>query len=192
MARTKSESNAERDRRICLYRRNGFTFSEIAQMEGLSRVRVSQIIAEAHSELPEEETRAEIASLLEFAERKAVELINEPGYVCGPNGRVVESPDGEPLPNKTIVDNALKTLILVADRKSRLYGTDKQQKRETPLEEAQRQMQAVMAQIAARKAAEDAQRELSGAERRELEEYRRQRAAVVPGEVLAELPPGGA
>ena len=50
-------------------------------------------------------------------------------------------------------------------------------------------MAAVMAQIAARKAAEDAQRELDGAERRELEMLRRQSGHVIPGEVLRELPP---
>ena len=46
VTRTKDISNAERDRRICMLRRNGFTYSEIAQMEGLSRVRVGQIVKE--------------------------------------------------------------------------------------------------------------------------------------------------
>ena len=80
--------------------------------------------------------------------------------------------------------------MVIADRKSKTFGWDKQQKRETALEEAQRQMQAAMAQITARKAAEDAQRELGAAERRELEVLRQRFGQVVPGEVLAELPPG--
>ena len=172
MARTKDQSQAERNRRICLLRRNGFTFSEIADMEGLSRVRVSQIVAEVNSELPEDETRAEIASLLEFAERKAVELINNPGYVCGPTGRVVEGPDGEPLPNKTVMVDALKTVILVAEKRSRLYGTDKQVKRETPPDLALQQMWAAIA-----------------GERQRLEDLARQ-AGVIPGQVVRELPPG--
>jgi len=67
VAGTKNTSNAERDRRICLLRRNGFTFGEIATMEGISRPRVSQIIHEQNAEPEEEAGRAEIASLLEFA-----------------------------------------------------------------------------------------------------------------------------
>lgn len=190
MARTKDQSLQERNRRICTYRRNGFTYSEIAELEGVSRARVAQIVAETTPELPEDDGRAELASLLEYAERKCVDLIEHPGYALTATGRVAEDPaTGEPLANKQVVDNALRTLMVIADRKSRTFGWDKQLKRETPIEEAQRQMAAVMAQIAARKAAEDAQRELGPAERRELEMLRRQLAAI-PGEVVRELPPG--
>jgi len=192
VARTKDPSLAERNRRICTYRRNGFTYSEIADLENISRVRVAQIIAETTPELPEDDGRAELASLLEYAERKCVDLIEHPGYALTATGRVAEDPaTGEPLANKQVVDNALRTLMVIADRKSKTFGWDKQLKRETALEEAQRQMQAAMAQIAARKAAEDVQRELSTSERRELETLRQRFGQVVPGEVLAELPPGG-
>lgn len=182
VARTKSDANAERDRRICLYRRNGFTLTEIAQMEGISRPRVSQIIAEAHSELPEEETRAEIASLLEFAERKAVELINEPGYMLGPNGRVAEDQDGEPVPNRQLVNESLRTLVLVAEKRARLFGADKQQNRLMNKIDAEQAMWGALATI-------KAQKDISDAERRELDELRRQVGRVVPGEVVRELPP---
>ena len=179
MARTKDPSLSERNRRICLYRRNGFTFSEIAQMEGISRVRVSQVIAESHAELPEEEARAEIASLLEFAERKAVELINEPGWMLGPNGRTAVDADGEPVPNKQLVNESLRTLVLIAEKRARLFGADRQPKR-TPDEEARRQMEAAFAIVAAKRAAEVL----------EMDELRRRagQPAVVPGEVIRELP----
>jgi transcriptional regulator with XRE-family HTH domain len=177
VARTKSDANAERDRRICLYRRNGFTLTEIAQMEGISRPRVSQIIAEAHSELPEEETRAEIASLLEFAERKAVELINDPGYVLGPNGRLATDEDGEPVPNKPLVNESLRTLVLVAEKRARLFGADKQQLRKMDTPTANEAMWAALASVRA-------QKEISDAERRELEELRRKLGSVTPGEVV--------
>lgn len=175
MARTKDTSLAERDRRICLLRRNGFTFSEIAQMESLSRVRVSQIVHEANGELPEDETRAEIASLLEFAERKVVELINDPGYMLGPNGRLATDEDGNPVLNKQLVNESLRTLVGIADRRSKLYAADKPQKRTIALELAQQQAEASMAAITA-------QRE---AERRELEALRKQagQPPVIPGQV---------
>lgn len=182
MGRSKDQSLAERDRRICLYRRNGFTLTEIAQLEGISRPRVSQIIAEAHAELPEDETRAEIASLLEFAERKAVELINSPGYMLGPNGRTAVDPDGEPVENKQLVNESLRTLVLIAEKRSRLFGVDKQQKRMAD-DQARQQMEATLAAVNA-KIRED---------NRELEEFRQRFGTVIPGEVIArELPPGQA
>ena len=159
MARTKDESLKERDRRICLLRRNGFTYAEIADMEGVSRVRVSQIVHEANAEVPEEETRAEIASILEFAERKAVELINDPGYALAPNGRAATGPDGEPILNKGIVGDALRTLVVIADRKARLYAADKPAKRPAMSEdEANRAAMESIARLAAQKELEDRQR----------------------------------
>ena len=97
-----------------------------------------------------------------------------------------------PLPNKTIVDNALKTLILVADRKSRLYGADKQvvKKMDTPTaQEAMWAALAVERQRMEARALAAAERDQFEAMRQEMEALRRQ-AAVVPGEVVRELPPG--
>ena len=188
MAGTKSTALTERNRRICLLRRNGFTYTEIAQMEDISRVRVAQIYAEHNAELEEDAGRAEIAGILEFAERKAVELVNEPGWMMAPTGGVAHDDDGRPVPNKVILNEALKTLILVADRKSRLYGWDKQQTaRRLADEEAKRQaaesLAALAASIAERNAAVEARHRL------ELEEARRA-ASFVRGEVVRELRPG--
>jgi hypothetical protein len=190
VGRTKDTSNAERDRRICLLRRNGFTFSEIAQMEDISRVRVAQIYHQRNPELEEDVGRAEIAGILEFAERKAVELANEPGFMMAPTGGVAHDDDGEPVPNKTIVNEALKTLILVADRKSRLYGWDKQQmKQRKAEEEARAEMNANLAGVAAAIAAD--RMAVEERHRRELEEARRPALhPTVAGEMVrAELAP---
>lgn len=178
MTRTKDVSNAERDRRICLLRRNGFTYSEIAQMEGLSRVRVGQIVKEANAELPEDDTRAEIATLFEFAERKIVELINDPGYMLGPNGRLATDDDGNPVVNKQLINEGVKTLVVIGEKKSKLFGTDKGNTRTLMLTtEADQQR---IADIQRRQA--------------EFEELaRRAGQQAIPGEVLArELPAAGA
>ena len=140
---------------------------------------------EHNAELGEDEGRAEIASILEFAERKAVELINDPGCMMAPNGKPAMDMDGEPIPNKGIVVEGLKTLVLISDKKSRLYGWDKQAARLMNKVDAEQAMWAALA--AAR-----AQKELGDAERRELETLRQRVGSVVPGEVMAELPPGGA
>lgn len=187
MARTKDASLAERNRRICLYRRNGLTYSEIALMEDVSRVRVAQIVAEANEELGEDDGRAEIASLLEYAERKCVDLIEHPGFVCGPSGHVVNNPDGEPMENRGVVADALKTLMTIEDRKARLFALDKPQKKPLPdPAEAQLAMQAAIAALRAEKTAEDARRAI---ELRRLEELsaRAGQPAVVPGEIVREI-----
>lgn len=187
MAGTKKASLNERNRRICLYRRNGFTYSEIADLEGVSRARVAQIVAETNAELGEDDGRAEIATLLEFAERKCIELINDPGGVPGPNGRLVVDEDGVPVPNRGITVDALKTLMVVEDRKAKLFGWEKQPKKQaTPEDIAMTQMHASIAEFAARKLEDDARRE---ARIRELEERERQFGAVIPGEVIPALPP---
>jgi hypothetical protein len=187
VARTKDASLAERNRRICLYRRNGLTYSEIASLEDVSRVRVAQIVAEANEELGEDDGRAEIASLLEYAERKCVDLIEHPGFVCGPSGQVVRDPDGEPMENRTVASDALKTLMTIEDRKAKLFALDKPQKRPAlTQEDALTQMRAA---LAFEQAKVEAGR-LSTAERAELEELRQRAGQVVPGEVVRELEPG--
>lgn len=185
MAGTKSTALSERNRRICLLRRNGFTYSEIAQMEGISRVRVAQVYAEHNAEIGEDEGRAEIAGILEFVERKAVELVNEPGWMMAPTGGVAHDDDGQPVPNKVILNEGLKTLILVADRKSRLYGWDKQQlKQRMADEEARQQAAASLAALAAAVAADRAA--MQERHRLELEQARRavSQGPVIPGEVV--------
>ena len=181
MAGTKKVALAERNRRICLLRRNGFTYGEIAQMEQISRVRVSQIVAEHMAEIGEDEGRAEVAGILEFAERKAVGLVNAPGWKMRPDGRPAEGPDGEAAPDNGIVVEALKILVLVGEKKSRLYGWDKQQKKQ-PDEFWQQQMQASLNAIAAAKAAQDE------AQRQEVERLRQQ-ARTVAGQVVREIEP---
>lgn len=181
MARTKDASLAERNHRIALYRRNGFTYSEIADLEKISRVRVAQIIAEVNEELGEDDGRAEIATLLEYAERKCVDLIEHPGYVCGPTGRVSEDPDGNPMENRGVVADALKTLMTIEDRKAKLFALDKPQKR-PQMDPAEAWAQA-QAAIATARAEIDAGR-LAAAERKELEALRERLAGVIPGQVV--------
>lgn len=187
MAGTKNDGLSERNRRICLLRRNGYTFSEIAQMEQISRPRVAQIVAEHNAELDEDAGRAEIGSILEFAERKAVELINDPGWMMAPNGKPATDLDGEPIPNKGIVVEGLKTLVLITDKKSRLYGWDKQLQRKQAEDAAMAAARASIEALAEAKAVRD--REIAERHRLELEAARR---SVVPGEVVArELPAAG-
>ena len=189
MAGTKNASQAERNRRICLLRRNGFTYGEIATMEQLSRPRVAQIVAETMPELEEDVGRAEIAGIFEFVERKAVELVNDPGPMMGPNGRAAEDRDGEPIPNNGIVVEGLKILTIVGEKKSRLFAYDKQPKKD-PREHFEESHQAMLAALAAERLRMESRR-LSEAERLELETLRRSalQPPVIPGEVVRELRP---
>ena len=106
-------------------------------------------------------------------------MINDPGYVLGPNGRLATDEDGEPVQNKPLVNESLRTLVLIAEKRSRLFGADKPTRTHVTVDVAEQQKNAALAAITAKIAERD----------REMESLRR-RAAVIPGEVLAELPPG--
>lgn len=189
MARTKDTALAERNRRICLLRRNGFTYGEIATMEQISRVRVSQIVAAHMEELGEDEGRAELAGILEFVERKAVGLVNDPGPLMGPNGRPAEDQDGQPVPNNGIAVEGLKILTLVVEKKSRLFAWDKQPKKD-PRQHFEESHAAMLAALAAERDRMESRR-LAERDRAELESYRARFGTVIPGQVLAELPAAG-
>jgi hypothetical protein len=179
VVRTKDTTLAERNRRIVLLRRNGLSYSEIADMEGISRVRVGQIVAATSPDIPEEEARAEIATLLEFAENRCVHLITNPGFKMSPNGQPARGPDGEPAPDTTVIDSAIRTLVAIADRKARLLGADKPPKKpQMSPEEALAAYQADIAQRTAKLAEEDRQRAVQIAHLEQL-----QRGHVIRGEI---------
>ena len=182
MAGTKNSALSERNRRICLLRRNGLTYGEIATMEQISRPRVAQIVAETMPELGEDEGRAELSGILEFVERKAVGLINDPGPLMGPAGTPARDTDGNQVPNNGIVVEGLKILTLVSEKKARLFAWDKPQPKQIQVthELADQQKNAALAEAKARM-------ELSAADRRELEALRQKAGPVIPGEVVREL-----
>ena len=177
MAGTKNSALSERNRRICLLRRNGLTYGEIATMEQISRPRVAQIVAETMPELGEDEGRAELSGILEFVERKAVGLINDPGPLMGPAGTPARDTDGNQVPNNGIVVEGLKILTLVSEKKARLFAWDKPQKKPqmTPVEAW------AAAQLAI--AGKRAEMELTSADRQELEAFRQRAGQVIPGQV---------
>jgi hypothetical protein len=184
VAGTKNSALNERNRRICLLRRNGLTYGEIATMEQISRPRVAQIVAETMPELGEDEGRAELSGILEFVERKAVGLINDPGPLMGPAGTPARDTDGNQVPNNGIVVEGLKILTLVSEKKARLFAWDKQPKKD-PREHFEQSHAAMLEALAAERLRMD-ERRLAAAERAELEAYRSRSALppVVQGEVL--------
>lgn len=191
MAGIKNASQAERNRRICLLRRNGFTYGEIATMEQISRPRVAQIVAATMPELGDEEGRAEVAGILEFVERKAVGLVNNPGPMMGPNGHPAVDLDGEQVPNNGIVVESLKILALVAEKKPKLFAWEKQPKKDPRTAEDEARS-AMLAALAAEKVRMQGL-QLSAEERRELEVLRSRAALqppVIQGQVVRELRPG--
>jgi hypothetical protein len=94
-----------------------------------------------------------------------------------PNGRPATDADGEQVPNKGIVVEGLKTLVLISDKKSRLYGWDKQVQKQMDRPTAEQAMWAALA-------VERTKKELSEADRRELEMLRQQVGHVIPGELV--------
>jgi hypothetical protein len=106
------------------------------------------------------------------------EVIERPGWKLAPNGRLAEDDEGNPLVDITTRVEAIKVQVNLLKNLGVLNGDEKPTRSLVTHDIAEQQKNAAMAEITARREAE----------LREMEALRR--AAVIPGEVLAELPPG--
>jgi len=166
------------------WRTGKHTLADLADTFELTAEDVTRIVTARHPEPKDEEnSRAVLRSRIELLMIAIQEVVENPGFKVTATGRVAEDENGNPLVDVSARIEAMKLLLSAYERASRLEGTDKQQLKLMNKPDAEQAMLAALAGIRA-------QKEMSDAERRELEEYRRQRAAVVPGEVVRELPPG--
>jgi len=176
VARTRSPAVAKRNDIIFAEWRRGATLTGLAEKHGISRQVVGRIVASFHPELEEDTDRALYRGELWRLYDEVGDVFRNPGWKMAPNGHVAEGPDGEPAfdVNAKIQAGDLRLKVLTELR--RLDGRDKQ-----------------VVKAMDRPTAEAAMWEAIHAERRRLEDLAKAAAGaskVVPGEVLAELPPG--
>ena len=97
--------------------------------------------------------------------------------MLGPNGRLATDDDGNPVANKQLINESVKTLVVIAEKRSKLFGTDKGNTKTLLL------------------TTEADQQRIADIQRRQayLEDLaRRAGQPVVQGEVVRELPAAGA
>ncbi len=163
------------------WRTGKYTLADLAEIYELTTEDITRILVARHPEQEDEKTgRAVMRSRLELLTIAIQEVIENPGWKITAVGRVAEDPDGNPLVDVSAKIEAMKVQLNVYKNLAVLNGDEKPQRTNVTHEIAEQQKNTALAAVAAKIAERD----------RELEMLRR-RAAVIPGEVLAELPPGG-
>ena len=162
------------------WRTGKYTLADLAGLYDLTPEDVTRILVARHPEQEDEKTgRAIMRSRLELLTIAVQEVIENPGWKITAVGRVAEDPDGNPLVDVSAKIEALKVQLNVYKNLAVLNGDEKPQRSVVRHDIAQQEADAHLAAIRAKIEADN----------RELEALRR-RVSVVPGEVLAELPPG--
>ena len=171
---------AAKDREVYAAWRTGkYTLADLAELYDLSQEDITRILVARHPEQEDEKTgRAVMRSRLELMTVAVQEVIENPGYKLAPNGRLAEDEDGNPLVDVTARIEALKLQLNVYKNLAVLNGDEKPQRSHVTHDIAKQEADAHLAAIRAKIEADN----------REMERLRR--AAVVPGEVVRELPPG--
>jgi Mor family transcriptional regulator len=169
------------------WRTGKYTLADLAEVYELTSEDVTRIVTVRHPEQEDEKTgRAVLRSRIELLTIAIQEVIENPGWKITATGHLAEDPDGNPLVDTAAKIEAIKVQLNAYKNLAVLNGDEKPQRTNVTHEMAEQQKNTFIAAVAARREAELRERE---AERRELEALRR-RAAVIPGEVMAELPPG--
>ena len=157
----------------------GKTLTALGEEYGISRQVVGRIVAERHPEEDEDLDRSVYRGYLWRLFDEVKDLYDSPGFKMSPTGRPAEDPNGDPAEDTGVKLQAAELELKVLESLRKLDARDRPQRTHVTVDVARQQADAALAAITAK----------INADRAEMERLRRQ-AAVVPGEVVRELPPG--
>ena len=179
MARTRSPAIQKRNDAIYAQWVRGASLTSLAAEYGISRQVVGRLVAERHPEEDEDLERATYRGYLWRLFDEVKELFDAPGFKMSPTGRPAEDPNGDPAEDTNVKLQAAELELKVLESLRKLDARDRPQRTHVTHDVAQQQASAFLAEV----------REKIAADNQEKEALRR-RAAVVPGEVVRELPAG--
>ena len=186
MARPRSTAIAVRNDQVYALWKSGWSLARLAEKHDRTPQQIGRIIADRHPDLEDDTDRALHRGRLETLYEEVQSLVDNPGWKLAPNGRLAQDDDGNALYDTSAKIEALKLKLLVLESARKLDARDKAAKPPPlPPGVAEQQMWAALH-------AEQAKMEVNAAQRRELEAYRQRFGDIIPGEVVRELPPGGA
>lgn len=159
--------------------RSGRSLASLAEEYKRAPQVIGRIIAARHPDLEDDDDRALHRGRLETLYEEVQAVVDAPGWKLAPNGRLACDDNDEPLIDTGARIEALKLKLMVLESARKLDARDKPQRSQVTVEVAQQQASTFLAEVRAKIAADN----------QEKETLRRQ-VAVIPGEVLAELPPG--
>lgn len=129
----KAVAKTERNQRVVQMLHEGYTTRQVAEMEGISAARVSQINQAYQSQFTDDGTREYFISQAEGALAQLMPLIYGRGKaMVAPNGTLVRDPDtGEPLYDPYVKTDAVRTMLQLHERISRARALDKPKQQNT-------------------------------------------------------------
>lgn len=116
--------NAERDQQIAAKARLGQTHDAIAAEYGLTRSRVSQIIAGQNPRSAEESQRAEIAGRMRQKYDELQAIVDHPPEMHSAIGKIVIGTDGRPVINAAVTIAAIREQVKIAREYRAMFGLD--------------------------------------------------------------------
>lgn len=150
-----SGPNDERDQQIAAKARLGQTHEAIAAEYGITRARVSQIVAAANPRSAEESQRLEIAKRYQAKYAELQAIIDHPPAKTTAIGKTVVDPEtNEVIRDFAVVVASVREQLKIEAAYRAMFGTDLATRPTTPWDEANRQCDDALAAIRARRAAE--------------------------------------
>ena len=180
MARTRSPAIQKRNDEIYALWLRGATLTALGEEYGISRQVIARLVAERHPEEDEDLDRSVYRGYLWRLFDEVKDLYDSPGFKMSPTGKPAEDPNGDPAEDTNVKLQAAELELKVLESLRKLDARDRPQKSHVTVDVAQQQANVFLAEV----------REKIAADEREKEALRR--AAVIPGQVVHELPPGGA
>lgn len=105
----------------------GWTQAGLAEREGLSQQRISEIIAQVRAEIPPpdlDELRQRQVDVLAELQRSAVDIARLPPAPAYSNGRMMVDDDGNPIMDYAARINGIRTAAQITERAAKLLGLD--------------------------------------------------------------------
>ena len=180
MARPRNPALAVRNEQIYAEWRSGRSLTRLAEKYSRTPQVIGRIVAAFHPDLEDDLDRALHRGRLETLYEEVQAVVDAPGWKVTAVGRVAEDPDGNPIADIAAKIEALKLKLMVLESTRKLDSRDKPQRTLMRVDIARQEADTYLAAV----------KEKIAADNRELEAYRRQAGRTIPGEVVAELPPG--
>ena len=134
MPRQPSAEIAARNDQIYALWRDGASLKDLAEQFSRTPQMIGRILAACHPDLDEDDDRALHRGRLENLYQDVQEIIRAPGYMCGPNGKIVRDEDNAPVVNIGAKIEAARTQLAVLESMRKLDGRDKPTKRQVTYE----------------------------------------------------------
>lgn len=127
---------------------SGKSIQDLSEMYGVTRQRISQIIATYQPPITDDEARAHERARFDYMENILLQTINEgPHDMVDVKGKVVIDSNGLPIKDHSQVHEAIDIYRKISAEKRRMEALDKPRRKQLVEDEAMKQAQAWLSQL---------------------------------------------